>query len=143
MTRRMSKLDKTSFLNVDLDIFSKADLRPFVDALGPRVIEMFVGKVKRTYEAHLELAWRRNQSPTSIILGFCKLVRALPRRARKLWDSAKIRSFDIGIEAPAKWRHFWGAISPEAVRAAAAVGAQIAITVYGPMKSQQVKARAE
>jgi hypothetical protein len=44
------------------------------------------------------------------------------------------RSFDIGIEAPGRNTYFWSAVSAEAVRAAAEVGAQIAITVYGPMK---------
>jgi hypothetical protein len=49
-----------------------------------------------------------------------------------MWDAAKSRSFDIGIKAPAKGG-YWSAVSGEAVRAAAEVGAQIAITVYGPM----------
>jgi hypothetical protein len=75
---------------------------------------MHVGRVRRTYEAHLELvAWRRNQTPTSIILGFFKLIEAL------------LRSDNT---------YFWSAVSSEAVRTAAEAGAQIAITVYGPMK---------
>jgi hypothetical protein len=130
-----SNLDKTRFLNVDLDIHSRLDLRPLVTALGEKISEMYVGRVRRTYEAHLELAWRRNQTPTSIILGFCKLIEALPPSKRKVWDSAKTRSFDIGIEAPVRNTYFWSAVSPEAVRAASEVGAQIAITVYGPMKT--------
>ena len=135
MTVKWSKLDEACFLNVDLEIFSRSDLRPLVCAFGDEVIEMYVGRVKRTYEAHLELAGSRlRQTPSSIILGFCKLIEGLPRPQRRLWDSAKTRSFDVGIEAPAKDRHFWIAIPPEAVRAAAEVGAQIAITVYGPMK---------
>lgn len=129
-----SNLDKTRFMNVDLDIHSKLDLRPLVSALGEKISENYVGRVRRTHEAHLELAWRHNQTPTSIILGFCKLIEALPRSERKLWDSAKTRSFDIGIESPERNTYFWSAVSPEAVRAAADVGAQIAITVYGPMK---------
>jgi hypothetical protein len=121
-------------MNVDLDIHSKWDLQPLVTALGEKIREMYVGRVRRTYEAHLELAWRRSQTPTSIILGFCKLIEALPRSERKLWDSAKTRSFDIGIDAPAEGRFHWSAVGQDAVRAAADVGAQIAITVYGPMK---------
>jgi len=72
---------------------------------------------------------------------FMNLIETLPRSKRRLWDSAKTRSFDVGIEAPAKNRHFWNAISHEAVRAAAGVGAQIAITVYGPMKTVKGKAK--
>jgi len=129
-----SVLDATRFANVDLDIYSKTDLRPLVDAFGDKVIDLWVARVKRTYEAHLEVSWEPRQTPTSIILRFCKLIRALPPAKRRLWNAAKIRSFDIGIEAPGRNTHFWSAISLEAVRAAAQVGAQIAITVYGPMK---------
>lgn len=63
-----SKLDESVFANVDLDINSSKDLRPLVDAFGRKVIEMWVGKVRRTYEAHLELGWEKKQTPTSIIL---------------------------------------------------------------------------
>jgi hypothetical protein len=130
-----STLDETLFRNVDLDIYSRSDLQPLVTALGHRVIDLYVGRVRRTYEAHLELATgRNNQTVASIILGFCKLIERLPSAKRELWDSAKTRSFDIGIEAPKRNFHFWTAVSPEAVRAAAEVGAQIAVTVYGPMK---------
>jgi hypothetical protein len=128
------KLDDSLFVNVDLDLRSRLDLQPLVDAFGDDIIDLWVGRVKRTYEAHLEVVWEPRHNPTSIILRFCKLVKDLPPSKRKLWDAAKSRSFDIGIEAPAKGKFYWSALSSEAIRAAAEVGAQIAITVYGPMK---------
>ena len=42
----ISKLDDSLFTNVDLEIYSKTDLRPIVDALGDSVIEMSVGRVR-------------------------------------------------------------------------------------------------
>ena len=66
-----SELDESVFANVDLDIYSSDDLRPLVDGFGDKVIELWVGKVRRTYEAHLEIGWSRKQTPTSIILRFC------------------------------------------------------------------------
>ncbi len=138
----ISKLDDSLFLNVDLDIYSKTDLQPLVDALGASLIEMWVGRVRRTYEAHLEVSWEKRKTPSSIILRFCKLIRALPPKERKLWNAAKTKSFDIGTEAPKRNNHYWSAVSPEAVHAAAEVGAQIAITIYGPMKpSKHTKKR--
>ncbi len=139
---RMSQslMDKTKFLNVDLDIFSKSDLQKLVEALGDDVYVLFVGRVKRHHEAHLELAGSHlpaashQSNPESLILKFCKLIRRLSPEARHIWDSAKSRSFDIGIEAPGNGRYYWSAISDDAIRAAAEVGAQIAISVYGPMK---------
>jgi len=135
----MSKLDDSLFLNVDLDIYSKTDLQPLVDALGNKVIEMWVGRVRRTYEAHLEVTWEPRKTPSSTILRFCKLINTLPPAKRRLWNAAKSKSLDVGIEAPKRNRHFWSAVSPEAVSAAAEVGAQIAITIYGPMKVSKPK----
>ena len=129
----ISKLDESVFANVDLDIYSSQDLRPLVNAFGKKVIEMWVGKVRTTYEAHLELGWRKKQTPTSIILVFCSLIESLKPSKRQLWDAAKTKSFDIGIHAPPRNHHYWSAVSPEAVRAAADMGAQIAFTIYGPM----------
>lgn len=130
----ISKLDQSVFANVDLDLYSSEDLRPLVNAFGNKVIEMWVGKVRRTYEAHLEIGWTRKKNPTSIILKFCRLVESLKASDRKLWDAAKTKSFDIGIHAPTRNHHYWSAVSPEAIRATASVGAQIAFTIYGPMK---------
>ena len=48
-----SRLDDSLFANVYLVIYSKTHLRPLVDALGDSAIEMWVGCVRRTYEAHL------------------------------------------------------------------------------------------
>jgi hypothetical protein len=137
----MSKLDDSLFMNVDLDIYSKTDLQPLVAALGNSIIEMWVGRVRRTYEAHLELSGSHLalRALSSIILKLCKLVQALPPRERRLWNAAKTKSFDIGIGAPKRNRHYWSAVSPDAVRAAAEVGAQIAITIYGPMKVAKPK----
>ena len=130
----ISKLDESALANVDLDIYSKEDLRPLVDAFGDQVIEMWVGRVRRTYEAHLETGWEPRRTPSSIILRFCKMIHILSPAARKLWNGAKKKSFDIGIYSPTRSYYYWSALTPEAVRAVAELGAQIAITVYGPMK---------
>ena len=136
----MSNLDKTCFLNVDLEIYSKSDLQPLVDAMGEQVFVLFAGRVKRHYEAHIEAdgSWlpmtSYMSSPESLILRLCGVILDLPPKARKLWNAAKSRTFDVGIGAPKRKTYYWSAISAEAVRAAAEVGAQIAITVYGPMK---------
>ena len=129
-----SELDESVYANVDLDIYSSDDLRPLVDGFGDKVIELWVGKVRRTYEAHLEIGWSRKQTPTSIILRFCELIESLKPKERKLWNTAKTRSFDIGIHAPTRNHHYWSSVNKEAVRAAANVGARIAFTIYGPLE---------
>lgn len=132
----MSKLDKDSFMNVALEIFSRSDLQPLAAAFGPSVRVFYLGKEFGLFKAYFYPGERQRQpkTPELGIVWYCKLVNALPPSKRKLWDAAKSRSFDIGIEAPAKGKYYWSAVSSEATRAAAEVGAQIAITVYGPMR---------
>lgn len=118
-----------SFLNVDLEIFSRSRLEPLVAAFGKRVITLYLGPEFGLNKAVLEIS-DLSKSPEFCILSFCKLVRSLAPRERALWDSAKARTFDIGIEAPAKGTNYWSPISAKAVSEAAEVNARIAITVY-------------
>jgi hypothetical protein len=136
----MSNLDKSCFLNVDLEVFSKSDLQPFVAALGSKVHVHYLGTEFRLFKAYLDLA-EQPKTPESGILRYCKLIQKLPPKQRALWDAAKSRSFDIGIEAPGCGSYYWSAVGPEAIRAAAKVGAQIAISVYGPMKTARAPSK--
>ena len=145
---RQNVLDKTLFLNVDLDIRSKLDLQPLVDAMGDKTTVMYVGRVKRHYQARLELdGSHRNaagykRSPEAIILGFCKVLQKLPPDAREFWDDSKTREFDIGIESGKPYRFYWFDISPRTLQAALEVNAQIAVTIYGPMRRAKAPSKA-
>jgi hypothetical protein len=129
--------ETTHFLNVDLDIHSKSDLQPLVTAMGKKVHVLFVGRIKRTYRAHLEL-WESglSESADSIIQGFCALIRALPKAAVELWNSAKIRDFNIGVQAGMQPHVYEIALAPETIRAAAGVNARIVLTVYAPSSGE-------
>jgi len=137
---RQIVLDKSLFLNVDLDIISRSDLQPLVDAMGGQIFTLFSGRVKRHFEAHLEVEGSALPSashlstPESLILRFCKVIRELPPDARRIWDDAKTRSFDIGIGSGKPDRYYWFDLSPKALQAALEVNARIAVTIYGPMK---------
>jgi hypothetical protein len=130
---KVSKLAESCFLNVALEVFSKSDLKPLATALGSKIHIRFLGTEFRLFKAYVDLVLQP-KTPEIGILRFCKLIKQLPPSARDLWDSAKSRSFDIGIEAPKRGNHYWSAVGSKAIRAAAEVGAQIAITVYAPMK---------
>ena len=120
------------FLNVDLDIYSKSDLQPLVIALGDRVFVLYLGRPRRTFEAHLEVS-KLIGSPESTIREFCKLIQKLPRPAKRLWDGAKIRRFDVGIDSVPKGT-YWFEISKETVAEVAKLHATIAVTVYGKLR---------
>src|SRR5882724_7984074 len=90
--------DDTHFLNVDPDIYSKSNLQRLVSALGKKVSVLHVGRNKRTFCARLELN-RITKDADSTIRAFCGLIESLPSAERELWNKAKIRDFNIGVQA--------------------------------------------
>lgn len=121
----------TNFLNVDLEVFSRESLAPFAKALGRRVHVLHEGRWSRQYAACIEL-WGsgRGQSPDTIIRRMIRLVRRLPRSARRLWVQARVKQFNIGIEAGTRPRSCEFPLAPDVVLDAGRLGARIVITVY-------------
>jgi len=123
----------TTFLNVDLDLYSRSNLEPLVAALGQQVSVLYTGRHRKIYEAHLELAsLRKTRSADSAIRGFSDLIEALPRAARKLWDTARIRDFNIGVQAALQPHSYKIPLARETVEAATRLQARIVFTVYAP-----------
>jgi hypothetical protein len=123
----------TTFLNVDLDVKSRNDLRPLVEALGREVLPLQEGRLGRRYWIRIELARRAPKSPVDAIRRFCHLLSKLPPGPKALWDGASVRELDIGIQAgeepvAAEW-----VLDTDAFKEAANLGAQIRITVYSPV----------
>jgi hypothetical protein len=136
-------VDREQFLNVDLEIQSRSNLRPLVDALESKVIVHYVGLENRHYKARLMLKESHRKShgtkhqriAEAIIRGFCKLIRELPPHARGLWDSAWTRDFDVGIESGKPGSFYWFELTPAALRVTAELNAKVSVTIYGPMKT--------
>jgi hypothetical protein len=114
------------FINVDLDVESTGDLRPLVEAMAAHTYSFERPAGQASFEVH-------DPSPTDpevVILEFVRIVKALPPAARKVWDSASKRVFDIGLESghqPFRMSHNIGIVT---LREAADIGADIAITLY-------------
>ena len=128
----------TRFLNVDLDVYSKRDLRPLVDRLGRKVGVLFAGREKRKFSAHLEIASHRNTADATI-RAFCRLIDDLPEPERNIWDAAIVRSFSIGVQAEigSPVRDFQ--VRQGTVTAVANVGGEIVVTVYSPARKRRLK----
>lgn len=124
----------TTFLNVDLEISSRSDLQPLVTALGDRAHNLFVGRIKRTYRAHFELL-RHPRNADLAIRGFATLISTLPKAERKLWDTAKTRDFNIGIQTAMRPRAYETLLSSEAITTVSMLKARIVFTIYAPDKS--------
>lgn len=131
MTIRKTNSSATHFLNVDLDIYARSDLQPIVNALGRKVIVLHAGRTRGTHHAHLELA-RTRKTADATIRGFCELIRALPKRERDLWNTAKVRDFNIGVQAGTRPYATEFAVAAETLKAAHESGARLVLTVYAP-----------
>ncbi len=127
---------ETHFLNVDLDIYAKSHLQPLVAALEKKVLVLYIGRVKRTYEAHLELS-KITKTADAAIRGFCALIEALPLAERRLWNAAKARDFNVGVQAGIEPHSREFAIAAETLQAAHRLGARIIFTVYAPELPQK------
>jgi hypothetical protein len=120
----------TDFLNVDLELSSKANLAPLVTAMGTKVVVLHLERHKRTYRANLEVAGYEENANRTIRV-FCAIVRALPIAAVELWNSAKVRDFNVGVQAGTQPPSYEIALEAATVRAASEVNARIVLTVYG------------
>jgi hypothetical protein len=128
------KAAKTTFLNVDLDIYSTVPLESLVKAFGRRVLTLYVGPDGRRHAAHLEMAGA-SSNPDQLIRSFVRLVQRLPRAQRRLWDNAQLREFNIGIQSASGPASYELHLKPATVKAASEITATIGVTVYGALGS--------
>ena len=129
--RRVNREGETSFLNVDLDIWSRRPLEPLVEALGKKILVHHVGKEGRRQGAHLSLS-RCGQSADARTRALARLVEKLPKAARKLWDDATAREFNVGIQAGLTPFSHEIRLSAETLEMVARLGGSVVVTTYAP-----------
>lgn len=120
----------SSFLNVDLDLRSRADLTPLVDRLEPKTVVLRAEKYRGIYVASFELLSFRASTPDGCIAGLAGLIEDLPPAARRLWNGASERVFDVGIQAGADRQAFKPKIKAATLERVAALRADIVVTIY-------------
>jgi hypothetical protein len=129
--RREVNASDTQVLNVDLDIWAESPLDALTHAFGKRVCVLHVGREGRSFSAHVELAIMP-RDPERLIRRFVDLVERLPRAARRLWDQARVREFNLGIQAGTSPYSYELRLQPQTLRAMAKVDARFGLTVYAP-----------
>jgi hypothetical protein len=82
---------------------------------------------------------RRATTADRKVMELVALVASLPRAARRCWNEAMVRTFDIGIQAGLEVHAVKGhrafdevTLTPETLRAVSRVKARIQVTVYPP-----------
>lgn len=125
--------EPTHYLNVDLDIHSRVSLKGLVDAMGDDAFVLYAGGKGRNHRAHVELASSHmGMSADRTILGLVKLIDRLPVRYRRIWDAAKSREFNIGIEGGLNPHSFELRLRRRTLEAITSVGGALVVTVYAP-----------
>ena len=114
------------FINVDLDVESADELRPLIDAMDPHAYSL----ERPPGQASFEVNEPSPNDPEDVILDFIRIVKSLPPAARKVWDAASKRVFDIGLQSGRDPFRQSYSIGIETLRQATDIGAHIAITIY-------------
>jgi hypothetical protein len=86
--------------------------------------------------AHLELA-KSTKTADATIRGFCALIEALPKVERHLWNAARVRDFNIGVQAGMQPLFSEFILAAETLKAAYELGARIVFTVYAPEETTE------
>jgi hypothetical protein len=107
-----------------------------VAALGPRLIPLHVGRLRRKYWARFELR-TQPRNPNEAIRRLVAAIESLPARERATWRRAATRDFNIGIQASEGPRHTEFSVAPATALMVGRVGGRIIITVYGAAFSKE------
>ena len=118
--------DTTHFLAVSLDLRGRTDLRALVDALGPAVLLM---NLQERF-ASVELA-QGGEDLEGAVRAFVKCVEALAPEARRLWAACERRTLNVGLQAGLRPHALELGLTHEALSRLAALGADLALTLYG------------
>jgi hypothetical protein len=125
--------ERTELRNVDLQVISDSPLEPLVGAFGDSVDVLYVGEWGESYCARLELSGSGYQDEAGELIDrFVSLVEGLPEEPRGLWDSARTRKFDIGIQAAIESEMFQCSVAPATLEGVRRVQGMIVVTVYPP-----------
>jgi hypothetical protein len=83
-----SKLDKDTFMNVALEIFSKSDLKPIADAFGSNVTVFYLGKEFGLFKAYFYPGWPQSNTPET---GILRLLQTRPKTSKGRAETVEFR----------------------------------------------------
>ena len=127
------------FINVDLDVESKAPLDYFSAQManGTEVTILHCGENgERGFLTRLECADGGDTcEPDSVINRFCEYVENLDERAKAEWNTSYMKSFDLGFEFEGNTYVYQSPIRETTLSRLSSLGASLAISIYNHNKS--------
>jgi hypothetical protein len=131
--------EKTHFITVDLDVYSKRRLKALADGFGDKVMVLYEGPWEGRYSAFFGsyAAVRTPSRPAGptcdeVIQAWIVLIKRLPPAARRFWQSAQSRVFNIGIQSGLDPHALKIQVSARVIRQIEKLRASILITTYPP-----------
>ena len=130
------------FLNVDLEVGARTRARilPLVTSLDHTLFELYRGRIGSHYRAHYEVRGCTRDA-TSTILELAAAIEVLAPRARRAWNAATVRDFNIGVELERSVKSIELAIDDTALRRVVALGGRIVFTAYQVAAMRETKPR--
>ena len=126
----MKSKASAGFMNVDLDILSRARLGAIEAAVSRTAHALYSGLIRKgIFLLRLEC----NSDPTdtdTAIIKLCTAIETLGSNERRLWDRALKRTFDVGYEIMPGCRAVHVSLRPETLQRVTALGATVAFTCY-------------
>jgi hypothetical protein len=120
-----------SYRTIDLDVRSRRSLAPLLEVWPSAQTPGHTGKGSVRWL--LLMAPTGGTSADRDALEFVRLVERLPKLARRCWDQASRRTWDVGIDAGLTPQRFEDVtLKTETLHAIARVGGRLQITLYAP-----------
>ena len=124
---------RTSYLNTDLDLWSREDLRPLTRALDRTrlVFAIHVGKERNgEWRAILETFRCNFRAPGGAIAEILDAIECLKPAARERWSRCCRRDLNIGYECGGTPRRLEHGLPPRTLKRMASLGLSLRVTLY-------------
>jgi hypothetical protein len=118
------------FINVDLDIVSRAKLGAIEASVSQTAYSLYSGPIRKgIFLLRLECNSDPDNADTATVK-LCEAIEALGGNERRLWERALKRTFDVGYEIIPGCRAVHVSLRPETLKRVTALGATVAFTCY-------------
>ncbi len=119
-----------SFIDIEFELISNTDLTSIAKEFGQEVSVHYCGE-REPGIFFLSLQWLGLDSmPDDRAIGLCTLVEKLSPSAKKIWDEAEDRCFDLGFDANLDKKVGLHVFSAETLDRLAAIGVRVAVSIY-------------